>query len=134
MKTTQIFKRGNETVSRCTNPISLIGLLPILLICLGWQSPASAATLTTDRSDYFPGMYVTFSGAGWQPGETVNIQVYETTVDPYYDEGGVFAVANANGNISNSDFIVQQSFLGQGFLAQAIGASSGLSATAAFTD
>jgi hypothetical protein len=97
-------------------------------------SAQSVATLSTDLSDYVPGQYITFTGTGWQPGETVTIEVYETTVDPFFDEGGVSAVADGSGTISNGTFLVQQSFLGQGFLAQATGLSSGLTASVAFED
>src|SRR6266404_2979561 len=93
-----------------------------------------AATLATDKPDYIPGETVTFTGAGWQPGETVTIDIYETTVDPFFWEGSVSPVADANGNISNSELLVQQSFLGQGFSAIATGQSSGLSASTTFTD
>src|SRR5438552_5881650 len=65
---------------------------------------ADAATLTTDKPDYAPGEYVTFTGGGWQPGETVFIEIFETSVDPFFDEGSVFAIADQNGNIFNSDF------------------------------
>ena len=80
------------------------------------------------RSEHAP------AGTGWQAGETVAIDIYETSVDPLFWEGSVSAVADTSGNISNSNFVVQQSFLGQGFLANATGQSSGLVASAVFTD
>src|SRR5215472_69921 len=106
----------------------------LLLVTTYACVPLLAATLTTDKPDYSPGESITFTGTGWQPGETVNIEIYETSVDPFFDEGGVTAVADADGTISNSDFQCQQSFLGQGFLAHATGASSGVTAEATFTD
>src|SRR5262249_36523556 len=60
--------------------------------------------------------------------------IYETSVDPVFDEGYVTAVAGPDGIITNSDFLIQQSFLGQGFSATATGASSGATATTTFTD
>src|SRR5438445_1296223 len=113
--------------------LSLPGLLLMYALALV-AGTAAAATLTTDKSDYSPGQHVTFTGTGWQPGETVNVEIYETSVDPFFDEGGVTAIADANGNISNSDFACQTSFLGQGFLANASGQSSGSTAQATFTD
>src|SRR5205809_4894952 len=86
---------------------------------------AVAATLATDKGDYYPGEFVVFSGSGWQPGETVNIQIFETSVEPIFDEGSASGVADTNGNISDIRFEVLPSFLGQGFIAYAVGASSG---------
>jgi len=114
--------------------ISLLGLMPMLWLSLAAQSLTNTATLTTDKPDYSPGQLVSFTGTGRQAGETVAIDIYETSVDPLFWEGSVSAVADTSGNISNSNFVVQQSFLGQGFLANATGQSSGLVASAVFTD
>jgi hypothetical protein len=55
------------------------------------------ATVQTDRSDYPPGTKVTISGSGWQPGETVKLQLVES---PLFDTHGPYSVtADANGNI-----------------------------------
>src|SRR6266567_4755960 len=77
------------------------------LLAFACAQSALGATLTTDKPDYVPGEHVTFTGTGWQPGEIVTIEIYETSVDPFFDEGGVTAVADAYGNISNSDFQCQ---------------------------
>src|SRR5437016_185194 len=106
----------------------------LLLVVLGSAMAVNAATLLTDKPDYLPGEHVIFSGAGWQPGETVKIDTYETSVDPFFWEGTVSAMVRADGTFSNGDLLVQQSFLGQGFTAHALGASSGLTATTSFTD
>lgn len=95
---------------------------------------AQAATLATDKADYMPGEYVTFTGTGWAPGETVTIDVYESTSQPDIWVGQVSAVADTAGNISTSEFLVQQSFLGLGFLAYAQGLTSYADAMTAFTD
>src|SRR5438045_2303109 len=108
----------NRLLSWCVKS-RLPGLIPVLVWLLAWQLPITAATLTTDQPDYHPGQYVTFTGTGWQAGETVTIDVYETTIDPFYWEGRLSAIADASGKISNNSFIVQQSFLGQGFSANA---------------
>src|ERR1044071_1016826 len=121
-----------ETSTRLTCLHS--GKLLLLFLTIGWSISGSAATLLTDKSDYIPGQHVIFSGSGWQPGETVNIDTYETSVDPFFWEGTVSAIVRADGTFSNGDLLVQQSFLGQGFTAHAIGASSGLKATTSFTD
>src|SRR5215471_6695367 len=105
-----------------------------LFATLALAVSASAATLYTDHPDYSPGQHVIFTGAGWQPGETVTISVEETSVDPIFLEGTVSAIAAADGTISNGQFQVQQSFLGQGFLASAVGQTSGLTASTTFLD
>src|SRR5262249_25430575 len=64
----------------------------------------------------------------------VNIEIDETSADPVFDAGYVTAVADEYGSISNADFLVEQSFLGQGFSATATGASSGAIATTTFID
>src|SRR6266404_1221516 len=113
---------------------SCAGTLLPLLASLGSIVAGNAATLLTDKPDYFPGEHVIFSGAGWQPGETVKIDTYETSVDPFFWEGAVSAIVRADGTFSNSDLLVEQSFLGQGFTAHALRASSRQTATTSFTD
>jgi hypothetical protein len=134
MKANYSVEHADHTRCRFTRGNSPLGLLSLLLLCLAWQLPAGAATLTTDQADYQPGQTITFTGTGWQPGEAVAIDVYETSVDPLFWEGGVSATADASGNIFNSSFLVQQSFLGLGFLANATGQASGLTASTTFTD
>lgn len=36
---------------------------------------SQTATIATDQPDYAPGSTVIISGTGWQPGETVTLQV-----------------------------------------------------------
>jgi uncharacterized repeat protein (TIGR01451 family) len=112
----------------------LFNIFPALLLLVGWQSSAGAATLATDKPDYSPGQYVTFTGSGWSAGETVQIEVWESSVTPDLEVGGVTATADANGTISNSDFAVIQSYLNEGFIAYATGLVSHATATATFTD
>src|SRR5437899_2206276 len=80
--------------------IILLVLASFALALPGW-----AATLRTDKPDYFPGEHVVFGGSGWQPGETVHIDVYETSVDPFFWEGSVSAIVRPDGTFSNSDFL-----------------------------
>src|SRR5260370_32443268 len=125
-KLINVFRRAISRFSSAVGWLALTSLVSAQAL-LG-------ATLATDKADYAPGQYVTFTGTGWQPGETVNIDIYETSVDPFLSEGSVSAVADADGNISNGELLVQQSFLGQGFLANAVGASSGATASVTFSD
>src|SRR5262245_10312081 len=37
------------------------------------------STITTDQPDYPPGSTATISGAGWQPNETINLDVFNVT-------------------------------------------------------
>src|ERR1043166_2347281 len=127
MKTIQLINQQAKQLSKRMVWGGMLVLFVSLLAATG-----SAATLATDKADYFPGEHVTFSGTGWQAGETVSIEIWETSVAPDVDEGGIVAIADADGNISNSDFIVQPSFLGQGFLAIATAPSG--TASIAFAD
>src|ERR1044071_4916405 len=92
-------------------------LATLALLVSGMGLCARAATLFTDKPDYMPGEHVVFSGLGWQPGETITIDIYETSVDPIFWEGTVSATAGLDGSFSNGDLLVQESFLGQGFMA-----------------
>ncbi len=74
---------------------------------------SSTATVTTDKTDYSPGETIIITGAGWQP---------------------LTAVADASGNIQNSDYLVQDTDLGLSFLLTATGQSSGYTAQTTFTD
>ncbi|MCM4154830.1 hypothetical protein DHD80_02310 [Gramella sp. AN32] len=94
-----------------------------------------AQSVTTDKDDYAPGEYVIITGSGWQAGETVSFHFDETpkpaTCLLSHD---LFAVADASGNISNSEFLVKQNHLGVAFVLTATGLTSGFTATAEFTD
>src|SRR5438876_4182107 len=92
----------------------------------------SGATLSTDKTDYAPGEPVTFTGAGWQPGESVTIALSE---QPAIDEHGPFtAVADDQGNFTNSDFTTNDEDVGITFTATATGSLSGSVVQTTFTD
>src|SRR5437867_1826287 len=108
----------------------LVGLVGGFLAALAL--PASAATAATDKPDYAPGQTVTITGSGWEPGETVNLVLYEDpAVDPPLQ---LTAVADANGDFMNADFIVDVFDLGVTFTLTATGDPSGLTAETTFTD
>src|SRR5262245_13862549 len=92
--------------------LSVLALSAALLLRFSTATATAqfAATLATDKPDYLPGEYVTFTGTGWEQGENVVIDVYETTADPVFQVASLSAVADAGGNISNSDLFVEQSF------------------------
>jgi len=92
------------------------------------------ATLKTDKDDYAPGEIVTFTGSGWQPGETVKLTVSE---DADTHEDFLFeAVADESGNIVNTDFFPREDeiyhHMGARFYAMARGIASEAQMT--FTD
>src|SRR5881396_1129878 len=108
----------------------LVGLVGGFLAALAL--PASAATVATDKPDYAPGQTVVITGSGWEPGETVNLVLYE---DPALDPPlQLTAVADANGDFMNSDFIVDVFDIGVAFTLTATGDPSGLTAETTFTD
>ena len=65
-----VLKGGTVVKGRLRFTIfTLLALTALMLFAS--VSSASAATLTSDKSDYFPGETVTLTGAGWQAGESV---------------------------------------------------------------
>jgi len=98
-------------VAACVRAFALRGvtfmvLLNVRRFCLA----VGGATLLTDKPDYVPGEHVIFSGAGWQPGETIEIDTYETSVDPFFWGRNCLRHGPVGRDISNSDFLVQESF------------------------
>jgi hypothetical protein len=92
------------------------------------------ATLKTDKDDYAPGEIVTFTGSGWQPGETVKLTVSEDA--DTHDDFVFEAVADEFGNIVNTEFYPREDevyhHLGARFYATARGIAS--EALITFTD
>src|SRR6266851_2501619 len=76
-------------------PFNAFNCCRVLLVlgAIALAQSVGAATLTTDKPDYVPGQYVIFTGTGWQPGETVSIDISETSVDPVFWVGSVSAIA-----------------------------------------
>src|SRR5438093_4259914 len=108
----------------------LVGLVGGFLAALA--VPASAATVATDKPDYAPGQTVTITGSGWEPGETVVLVLHE---DPEIDTDlQLTAVADANGDFTNTDFAVDVFDIGVTFTLNATGVSSGQTAETTFTD
>ena len=96
----------------------------------GAPSPAPPApTIQSDKEDYPPAGTVILTGSGWQPGETVNINVND-------DEGqtwnrNVDVIADENGNVRD-EFVLPDWFVAT-YSVTATG-SSGTIATSTFTD
>ena len=92
---------------------------------------SSAATVATDQTDYSPGETVVITGANWQAGEIVQLTLHRDNDTP---DTLLSASADDSGNISNSDYVVQESDLDVTFLLTAVGQASGFTAQTTFTD
>src|SRR5262245_22177279 len=93
-------------------------------------SAAGAATGATNQSDYRPGQTVVITGAEWVPGESVELDIIsECGCTKWLG----FAEADADGNIFNNGFVVQDEHLGVSFTLNALG-DQGSSASTTFTD
>src|SRR5580765_5283610 len=99
---------------------------------------SQTATIATDQPDYPPGFTVIITGAGWQPGETVTLQVVHQ--DPTLDNSEPAhqpwtVTADGSGNVSSSWYVpTDQDELGATLLLTANGENSGSHAEAIFTD
>ncbi|KAA5548760.1 T9SS type A sorting domain-containing protein [Adhaeribacter rhizoryzae] len=109
------------------------GILLFLFFSLFLTAGAFAQTVTTDKLDYQPGDIVKVTGTGWQPGETVQLHFDET---PAVCANGHnrYAVADANGNIYNDQYLIEIRHLGVSFVLTATGQTSLLTAQTKFTD
>lgn len=93
----------------------------------------SVPTLSSDKPDYHPGEIVTLTGAGWKPGETVRMEM--SVVPRTHGDVTLTSVADADGNFTNSDYVVQGSDLNVTFTVISAGTTSELRAqTLTFTD
>ena len=96
------------------------------------EAQSGVATIESDKSSYVPGDVVVITGEGWLPSETVSLTFNEDPLqhDPYV----FYSVADDNGNILNSDFIVEDHDVGTEFTVYALGQISNLYAQTTFTD
>lgn len=89
----------------------------------------------TDLPDYSPGDYVLVTGSGWIPGETVKLDFLETLSDLISQQTiTYYTVVDSEGNISDSQYLIELRHLGATFILTATGQTSGLVATTTFTD
>ena len=81
---------------RCRTTFNFVVLAAFALVCAG--QVFGQASVTTDQSDYPPGSTVQISGAGFAPGETVQLQVVNLTDPPTpADEAGMMLQLTATG-------------------------------------
>ena len=92
----------------------------------------TGASIATDKDDYVPGDTVKLSGQGWAPGETVRL--YLTEEPQIHPDSTWNVVADANGLLADSSYIVNVHDVGVTFTLNATGLTSGSSATVVYTD
>jgi hypothetical protein len=93
---------------------------------------SSAASITTDKTDYAPGQIVTITGSGFQPNEQIDIYFHEFPEE--YPDVFFSVVANQQGSFVTAEFAPQEIDLGRIFTLTAIGQSSGFTAQTSFKD
>jgi len=98
---------------------------------------AVTATLVTDLADYQPGATAVFTGAGFQPGEVVELQVLHDASTPAIEGAAGHetwsVIADANGSFTTTWFVNPDDSVGAAFDLIATG-SAGSSARTTFTD
>jgi hypothetical protein len=110
-------------------------LSSVVILLAGAGSALAQASVTTDQSDYPPGSTVYITGAGFQPGETVQLQVLRIDIpentgaehDPWP------VTADANGGFEATWFVAFDE-LGATLQLTATGLTSGRIAQTTFTD
>ena len=82
------------------------------------------ATVKTDKDDYAPGETVVITGTGWQPGETVVLLLQEDVSPPFHEDLTLFATADENGAIINTEYSPETHDIGVMFYLTATGAGA----------
>src|SRR5882724_1818282 len=133
----QFKSTGSMTATHAGIAGAAVGSMDGFLAVAGGGSPASGevyhfATVKTDKGDYAPGEYANVSGSGWQPGETVTLTFHENLATPFHPDEVVTAVADANGDISGVQYLLEEHDLNLRYFLTAVGAAS--QARTSFTD
>src|SRR5882724_1953390 len=66
---------------------------------------SSGASVTTDKTDYSAGEFVTITGAGWQPGEAVSLVLHESPTT--HADIALSTLANGNGSFANAEYSLE---------------------------
>src|ERR1041385_7125509 len=123
-----------KTITECRSFVCK-ALFFILFLSAGFIATAGAQTLTSDHLDYAPGDVATLTGTGFQPGETVTVQVVKGDGPPKRHDAPFAVTADANGGFVTAWIVpADSSALGELLLATADGQTSGLHAECTFTD
>jgi MBG domain/Bacterial Ig-like domain (group 3) len=119
--------RGKFTLLFLT--IAMLLAIPAVAAFAQDTGTPPAPTIQSDKADYGPGEFVTLTGSGWQPGESVNIVVNDDVGQTW--NRNVNVIADPSGNISDS-FNLPDWFVAT-YKVTATGAQSGV-VTTTFTD
>ncbi len=107
----------------------------ILLIFGSLFSSVSGQAVYVDKVDYLPGDVVTLYGYSWQPGETVNVVVTETNLNP---DGKLITTksfsCNTQGKFQGTLYNIVEADLGAFFQVTATGEKSNHVCTTVFND
>jgi hypothetical protein len=133
---------ASGSANQRNGPTSAVNAKPGYLLLAGGSDGSGATlasteiygypTIQTDQADYPPGTTVNITGSGFAPGETVAITLVES---PLIDTHGPYtAIADANGNISDSSFATDAHDENVRFWLSAVGGQSGVGAQNTFTD
>jgi len=107
---------------------------------LFFSSPGFSQTeITTDSADYQPGSTATITGTGFQPGESVRVQVVHWDYVPGDPITGAdhepwWVTADGTGEFVTTWHVCEDDCVGQLLIATADGEASGLNAVTLFTD
>ncbi len=116
-------------------PGSRILSLLLLLVFSFMTQVLSAAEVTTDKSDYPPGSTVQIAGSGFLANEIVHCEVdHVDGLDTGAGHEHWEVTADGSGNFTTTWYVNPDDSIGASLLLTAEGQTSGLIATAAFTD
>ncbi len=117
------------------NRLSLMLLLSFLILGILSINTINAQSISTDRSDYWPGSKAVFTGSGFTPGESVTISVTKANGDPWFNSciTNWVILADGSGNFTTNWYVCLES-LDLTLIASAEGQSSGMFAQTVFTD
>jgi hypothetical protein len=108
------------------------------IIAVQQNTVSYEATLTSDKDDYAPGSTATLTGSGFEPGETVTMQVLHANYhegDPIgEDHEPWYVTADENGIFITTWHVCEDDCVGELLRATADGQTSGLHAEVLFTD
>jgi hypothetical protein len=118
---------------------STLLLTLLLFLAAGWSNTVRAqepfncgsAMVWTDKEDYAPGEFALISGSGWMPGETVDLVLFSTNLAAYEH---FEMVADGEGNFTGLYYEILEIHLGEEFVLDAYGMTSGCEAFWYFTD
>jgi len=109
--------------------LEILGKDNVRLAMVGFRR---GPVLSADKGSYRAGETVTLSGADWLPRETVTLTVHEA--GPVYCPDRVFiAAADEEGNLTDTDLVLEPHAANVPYLVTATGQASGLSTAATFT-